>query len=58
MFESITNLALGLLFIWLVIVIIRTIIGTNKINKNMETMMSQLQKIISELEEMNRHLPK
>ncbi len=58
MLESIIEIGLGLLFIWLLIVVIRTIIGTNKINKNLETMSSQLQKIITELEKMNRHLPR
>ena len=55
MFESLIGIGLSLLFIWLLIVVIRTIIGTNKISKNMEIMIEQLQKIISELEEMNRH---
>lgn len=58
MIESLIEIGLGLLFIWLLIVVIRTIIGTNKINKNLETMTGQLQKIINELEEINRHLPK
>ena len=58
MLETIIEIGLGLLFIWLLIVVIRTIIGTNKINKNLETMSSQLQKIIIELEEINRHLPR
>lgn len=58
MLETIIEIGLGLLFIWLLIVVIRTIIGTNKINKNLETMSSQLQKIINELEEINRHLPR